>query len=344
MELINDLRYDRLHDIRDHKFIRCVRTEMKPGIRFVVQEKVRGKPACLYCDGRQVALGVDGAWLTGGGGLYNYGEMLDRYRRSLMGLYTHLRHVYGRVDYLLVYGEMFGGDYPHPEVLPDMSSVTLRRGVYYAPSHEFYAFDIYTALGDGGRYLSVSVCNNLLHNAGFFYARTLFQGALDDCMMHTDAFPTHIPEWLELPPLRNNICAGIVVRPETPLYLPDGDRVLLKSENVRFCKRMYAPRCAINHHLQLDPLTPECVDLMGEMEAMVSPKRLEGVLHREKELRMPRDEGRIIAQLGRDTLDDFFRRFGSRYDALAPGERHIITRRLNHAATILVRRELRGIS
>ena len=97
MELINDLRYDRLHDIRDHKFIRCVRAVMKPGMRFVVQEKVRGKPACLYCDGRQAALGVDGAWLTGGGGLYNYGEMLDRYRRSLMGLYTHLRHVYGRV-------------------------------------------------------------------------------------------------------------------------------------------------------------------------------------------------------------------------------------------------------
>lgn len=42
-----------------------------------------------------------------------------------------------------VYGELFGGCYPHKDVTPSKNKVKrIQKGVWYSPYVRFYAFDI----------------------------------------------------------------------------------------------------------------------------------------------------------------------------------------------------------
>jgi hypothetical protein len=50
---------------------------------------------------------------------------------------------------VLLFGELCGGRYPHPEVPPDARVEAVQTGVYYSPTIEFYAFDIALELAGG---------------------------------------------------------------------------------------------------------------------------------------------------------------------------------------------------
>ena len=127
-----------------------------------------------------------------------------------------------------VYGELFGGYYPHPDVAPDPVGWPVQKGIWYAPGHDFYAFDIYVFTKDGGFFLPVMEANALFSDAGLFYSWNRFVGLLDDCLAYPHVFPTAIPGELGLPPIDGNLCEGIVLKPLVPIYLPDGSRVAIK--------------------------------------------------------------------------------------------------------------------
>ena len=144
-----------------------------------------------------------------------------------------------------VFGELFGGSYPHPDVQRVGRLTMIQKGVYYAPDHEFYGFDIYVFTNDGGYYLSVDQAEGLFESEGFFYAKPLFKGTLDECLAYPNEFQSRIAEWLGYPPIEDNICEGIVIRPVTPHYLRTGSRALIKSKNARFAENK-----SVIRHLQ----------------------------------------------------------------------------------------------
>ena len=118
----------------------------------------------------------------------------------------------------------------------------IQKGVFYAPDHEFYGFDIYVFTNDGGYYLSVDHAEGLFESEGFFYAKPLFKGTLDECLAYPNEFQSKIAEWLGYPALEDNICEGIVIRPVTPHYLRTGSRALIKSKNARFAENKSVKR------------------------------------------------------------------------------------------------------
>lgn len=46
------------------------------------------------------------------------------------------------LEKIFIYGELFGGEYPHPEVNPVSGVQAIQTGVYYSPRIEYCAFDI----------------------------------------------------------------------------------------------------------------------------------------------------------------------------------------------------------
>ena len=100
--------------------------------------------------------------------------------------------------------------------------------------HDFYAFDIYVFTKDDGFFLPVMESNALFSDAGLLYAWNRFVGRLDDCLDYPPSFPTAIPGELGLPPLEDNLCEGIVIKPLAPISLPDGSRVVIKKKNPAF--------------------------------------------------------------------------------------------------------------
>lgn len=354
-----------MRDVRDASFVRWVDEEAGEDVGFVVQEKVCGEPVWMGCDGQDVALG----WLSE---LNDDGEkvevlsaglagLAERYRPRLFRLYAHVRQLFPDVRSVNVFGELFGGEYPHPSVARCKGRVPVRIGVYYAPDYEFYAYDISAEertskerysidvqdleFGIGHHhFLSVSVCNRLFESLGIFHARTLFQGSFMECLHYPNAFPTRLPDWLDLPPLRNNWCEGTVIRPLAPLLTTAGERVLLKNVNSRHRSAVHSARHSdtATHSLpgargDVPPVSAECADMLTELRALFSPELLCRV---RKEMGRPSSaklSASVASRLRREVLEQFFQLNLNRFDALPARERQHITRALCQLSDRLAR-------
>ena len=366
----------KLRDVRDASFVRWVDEEAGEDVEFVVQEKVCGMPVRMGCDGQDVSFGWlselndDGAKvevLSAG-----LAGLAERYRPRLFRLYAHVRQLFPDVRSVNVFGELFGGEYPHRSVARCRGRVPVRIGVYYAPDYEFYAYDISAEertskeryridvqdleFGIGHHhFLSVSVCNRLFESLGIFHARTLFQGSLEECLRYPNAFPTRLPDWLDLPPLRNNWCEGTVIRPLTPIFTPAGERVLLKNVNSRLggtypateTVTRYATAATASTAITTtacEPSSPyrpsvsrECADMLSELRALFTPALLDRVLCKTDTAHSRKEAARLSARLRREVLEEFFQLNLNRFDALPARERQHITRALCQLSDRLAR-------
>ena len=334
--MIRFKKYSSIENNYNKSFIERLRDVVPPEMQFVVQEKVHGANICFLCDGKDVVVGKRNGMIEDGENFYNYHALLERYRPRIFQLMEHILHIYNDVQEVIVYGEMFGGNYPHPMVRAVRESQSIQKGVYYAPYHEFYAFDIYVISPSEERYLSVPICNHIFEKTGFFFARTLFQGTLEECLAHPNLFQSHIADWLELPAINDNICEGIVIRSIIPLHTALGERVILKSKNSRFAEKKSVKKYPHGNPEKI-PRSVECEELLAEMDTLVNDNRLVNVLGKTGEVEVPREIGRLIGLLAHDAFEEFFKLFLERYDQLPATERHVITRELNRMSARVVK-------
>jgi len=90
---------------------------------------------------------------------------------------------------MTVFGELFGGVYPHEEVPKVKNAMRIQKGINYAPFNQFYAFDLVL----DGEYVSVDTANELFEQSGIFYAKTVYRGSFEDCLKHSNEFSSKIP-------------------------------------------------------------------------------------------------------------------------------------------------------
>ena len=220
--------YPSIGNAADAAWMAQVRDNVEKGTLFAVQEKVDGANVSFLCDEWEIRMARRTAILDPLESFYGYQDVLGRYSAHVYHIFNLLRLSYPAMTSIAVYGELFGGEYPHPDVEPVPGARPVQKGIWYAPGYDFYAFDIYVFTKDGGFFLPVLEATRLFSTAGLLYAWNRFVGLLDDCLSYPHVFPTSIPADLDIPPLANNLCEGIVIKPLDPVYLPDGRRVAIK--------------------------------------------------------------------------------------------------------------------
>ena len=230
-------KYTSIENTFDKDFMEKIFLEGYDKQEFVVQEKVHGSNVCFVTDGNTVSFGKRTGFVEADEKFYDYEELLERYTPKVIDLFSVIKENLPGTKAVTVFGEMFGGKYPHPDVKNSTKTMVIQKGVLYCPNHEFYAFDLYVATEESGRYLSVDKANSFFEQGGFLYAKTLFRGMLNECLQYPNVFQSRISDWLGLPPIEDNICEGIVIRPVEPAYLRNGSRVLLKNKNARFAEK-----------------------------------------------------------------------------------------------------------
>ena len=194
-------KYNSIENTYDKDFMDRIKLEGYDSLQFVVQEKVHGANCCFVTDGETVQFAKRTGWVEAGEMFYNYEEMVDRYREKTIQLFHLVKRDYEDMTALSIFGEMFGGKYPHPDVSIDRKAMCIQKGVLYSPKHEFYAFDLCVQIGDSRKYLSVNEINGYFEIGGFLYAKTLFQGTLAECLSYPNAFESEIaglPDMAEL--------------------------------------------------------------------------------------------------------------------------------------------------
>ncbi|MDR1609951.1 MAG: RNA ligase, Rnl2 family [Candidatus Symbiothrix sp.] len=329
-------KYNSVENTFDKEFMNRIMSEGYDSQQYVVQEKVHGSNCCFTTDGQDLGFGKRTSLVEDGEKFYDYKELLERYRDKVIRLFQRVRERYDGTRNMLVYGEMFGGKYPHPDVKNDSKVMNIQKGVFYSPIHEFYGFDIFIYRQEKGRYLSVDEVNELFEAEQFLYAKTLFRGDLKECLQYPNAFQSHIAEWLGLPPVEDNICEGIVIRPVEPLYFGNGARILLKSKNSRFAEKKSVKKR--QPALFVEPTySDELNKQLLVTEEYVTENRLNNVISKIGQISLPKEMGKLIGLFSKDIQEDYLKEHASNYALLEKSEQKILNKHVNKQAADLIK-------
>ena len=334
--MIEFKKYNSIENSFNTEFMEKVVAQVPPDMEWVVQEKVRGTNTSFLCDGQDVKFAKRTSRLADDEKFYDYAELLERYRNRVISLFNRVKKNHPDVRAISVFGEMFGGLYPHNDVKRNPRVSLIQKGVCYSPEHDFYGFDIYVFAEDGGKYLPVDEVNQLFDDEGFFYAKTLFRGSLTECLEHPNAFQSHIAEWLGLPPIKDNICEGVVIRPIEPLFLRNGDRVIIKNKNERFSEKKGEKK---RNKLFTEPVpfSETLKLLLVKAETFVNENRLANVISHIGEVQFPKDFGKVMGLFSRDVLEDFLKEHSGEFASLEKYEQKAFNKEVNKFCTTLVK-------
>ncbi len=211
-------------------------------LTWVVTEKIHGANLCVVTDGTRVRCASRRQWLTPADSFFGYQSLLYQLRPAICATFHLSRQHAPDLSRVAIYGEIFGGAYPHPEVpvVPNVQPV--QTGIFYAPGIEFCAFDLaweYAQAGQPRTYVDYELALQIFAQAGVFHATPLLVGSYAEALNYPLGFATTIPRRLKLPPLADNLAEGVVIKPlqTSSIPTPRGEiRPILKRKIATFAE------------------------------------------------------------------------------------------------------------
>ncbi|MGG5209850.1 RNA ligase, Rnl2 family [Chryseobacterium sp. MIQD13] len=303
---------------------------------FIVQEKVHGANFSFFTDGKEIKIGKRTAFIENDEKFFNAHQILERYRKNVIDLFQNVKSIYPETETVVIYGELFGGGYKHQEVEPIKDAVKVQKGIEYAPHNEFYAFDIKL---NGTTYLDTDLVNQIFDKTGFFYAKILFQGSLEEALMFPNVFDSKIPGWLGLPEIENNMCEGTIVKTLKTRYFGNGSRVILKNKNEKWVEKSKMVRKQEKNVQKPTNFSETAQDIWEEIQKYVTENRLNNVISKIGEFE-PKMIGRIIGLFAQDILEDFGKDFPEAFTRVEKEEQKKINKKLNTLVIDFIKQEL----
>jgi Rnl2 family RNA ligase len=136
-----------------------------------------------------------------------------------------------------VFGELYGGKYPHVDVEPDARwSKPVQSSIWYCPDKRFSAFDVCV----DGVFLNVHAASETCVTAGIPYLPVVKCGSRTEVLAWALKHCADVvePQWYgapsSLPQIPGNACEGWVVRPVQDTYCLSDCRVMVKVKNPAF--------------------------------------------------------------------------------------------------------------
>ena len=303
-----------------------------PSTNFVVQEKLHGACWGIFISKEgEVKFAKRTAFLKYGEKFYNYQNAMDALKPKLDVIMVD----YNEESDVILYGELIGGSYPHPDVTQIPGMKHIQKEVKYCPDIEFYCFDVKIE----GKFIPPNDMVKFCKKYGIFHAENLFEGTLDECLKYPNDFQTTIPVRLGLPEIEGNICEGVVIKPIVPVYYPNGQRIIFKNKNEKFKeKRKTKKPKQQKSSKEIPPVVLEYVDKISEY---INENRLRNVLSKLGEV-TEKDFGLIMKSFNEDILEDFYKDHNN-FLLLEKADQKMVTSKANKMAATLIRINLAAI-
>jgi Rnl2 family RNA ligase len=182
--------------------------------KWVVTEKVHGANFSFIYQDTDLKFAKRKEYLKWTDDFFGFQLIVNKLEDNLLRLFEHLSNEITGEKYI-VYGELFGGKYPHPEVKPIQDLHAIQTGVYYTPAIEFCAFDIAIETNgpDSKYYLDYESSLAYFKQFGIFHAQPLLIGKFNEAMNFNIRINSTIPKEFKLPELKNNLIEGVVIKP-----------------------------------------------------------------------------------------------------------------------------------
>lgn len=334
MEHLQFNKYTSIENTYQAPYLEKVRMVVPANMMWDVTEKVHGSNCSFITDGKTVEFASRSHIIEENEKFFCYTIVLEEHRKRVLDAFQYMQVRCGPIETVQFYGELFGGYYPHENVAKDSRFAAIQKGLYYAPYQSFYGFDIALNYSDGSRvWLKPDEVADVYKENGFFYARSLFRGTLAECLAFNNAFQTHIPEWLGLPPIEDNICEGVVFKPMIPQFFKTGERIVLKNKNERFSEKK-----GEHVHKEVKDI-PEEVQKMSEiLNEYVTDNRLCNVISHEGEFDMPKAFGKLMKLFTEDILNDFYKEHFEEWNSFEKSNQKMVTKIMTQAASAVIKK------
>jgi len=325
-------KYSSITNSYSSKFINKLAMEgfTSKDIRYEVTEKIHGANFSVYVNEIETAVASRTQVLGEGASFYNVASIEQDLRAKGQDMFIHMKSlgVVHDTDTLIIHGELCGGTYPNYK----SSQKQVQKGVFYSPKLEFLVFDI--AILDKDEEYTLLNQNDVWDysvKAGYDVLPLLHEGTLEECMTYSNDFDSKIHEMFDLPKLdKPNICEGVVIKPEKPLYLADGTRVILKNKNEIFSEKTKEPKIVI-------PLSDKQSQLIYDTIAYVTEQRLDNILS--KEIDFDFEDKKNIGVLMKTMMTDTFDEINNETDlfkGLQPTDKKLVQKHISNAVKSLV--------
>ncbi|CAF0829526.1 unnamed protein product [Adineta steineri] len=310
-----------------------------------VTEKIHGANFCFFCDddGQRVRCGKRTSLLSDTDDFFGYKQRLfNEIVPRIQQLYQFVKNTYPNLNKLYIFGELFGGSYPHPDVpkLPNINAV--QTGIWYCPDIEFCAFDLAIVSNDKQIYLDYEYAITAFQNVNLFYAEPLFIGKYEEALDFKLGFNSTIPNQLGLPSLIDaNKAEGIVIKPMHEILVKTTKgvhvRAIVKKKIEEFSEDKYGQ--AQKQELKTDGELSNIDLLRFEIDALVTDNRLNNALSKIGHVTAnEKDKLKDLLNLYiKDILDQLYENGNEEmWNNLSSNDRNILTEELNQNAKRII--------
>lgn len=204
-------------------------------LKWVVTEKVHGANFSFIYENGNLKFAKRKEYLNWTDDFFGFQLVVNKMEDNILRLFEKLSNEITGEKYM-VYGELFGGKYPHSEVNPIKDLHAIQTGVYYTPTIEFCAFDIAieTNGSDSKYYLDYETSVAYFKQFEIFYAQPLLIGKFNEAMNFNIRMNSSIPKEFNLPELQENLIEGVVIKPFNQTDNTLFSRPIVKLKNPEF--------------------------------------------------------------------------------------------------------------
>jgi Rnl2 family RNA ligase len=340
-------KYSSIENSYRAKFLNQIAEQGKSGGEWVVTEKIHGSNFSLWFDGKELKAAKRKGFLNEPHQFYNADVVMDANRLGIQKIWNIITLMRNQIEVqgedvpelksITIYGELFGGSYPHPDVPRNPHAKRVQEGVYYSPDNLLYAFDIK---------INDDLCDydtfaTLCDDGQIFRTKPLFRGTLAECLIFKNAYKSTIPARLGLPELDvDNICEGNVISPVQPDFMFSGSRIIIKNKNEKFTEVAHGSTPKVLKDEVI--LSDECQRLFDIMNDHVTENRLKNVISKLGEI-TDKDFGLLMREMNHDVIEDFMKDNREDFLKLDKKEQKYMTKKVGSNNALLIRQNFLNI-
>ena len=314
----------------------------------MVTEKIHGANFCILTDGKIIKYAKRKEILAGDEDFFGHRELVKELKTKILSIFESLQKNSSEIKQVSIYGEIFGGEYPHPDVKPNRSVKAVQTGIYYSPNIEFIVFDIaYLNKNRERKYIDYEELKQICTQVNILYTRALFIiGKYREAFAYNIEFTTTIPASLKLPPLEiANKAEGIVIKPAKFLLLDTVKgkiRPVIKKKIAQFAEDNRFHQAKKWNYKNDNEINNDSGSIEQNILSLVTENRLSNVLSKVGRIEtLNKKKKRYLLNLYReDVLEAFREKWGDDFEKLETGKKEKIIQLINAKSQKIINHQL----
>lgn len=306
---------------------------------WVVTEKIHGANFCILGNNDEACFAKRKAVLADEENFFGYHKLRDELTEKINNAFGQIKATHNDTIAVAIYGELFGGAYPHPDVAAIEGVQAIQTGIYYCPDVRFQVFDIVRITDTSSYFIDFDEMTQVCDAVALPYIPALMVGSFNEAQNYAIEFESTLATLFGLPPLpEGNLAEGIVIKPAKSVWIDTTRgwvRPVIKKKIERFSEDIYQQASKWAGKSGGSSLLGEMIQII---HGLVNENRLNNVLSKIGivDKANSSQQAQIKAGLEADVWETFWEKHSQGYFQLKPEEQTLVNKEVALAITALL--------